>query len=727
MNKQLADIVTVDKNKCVNCHACIGVCPVKYCNDGSDEVVSINGDLCIGCGNCIKACTHNARKAVDDGEAFFRDLGNVPMIAIVAPAVAANFPNRYLHLNGWLKRSGVDAVFDVSFGAELTIKSYLEHIKENKPKMVIAQPCPAIVSYIEIYQPELLSYLAPADSPMLHTIKMIKEFYRAYSSHKIAAISPCLAKKREFEETGYGDYNVTYQSISRYFEENRISLTSQQEMDYDNPPAERAVLFSTPGGLLRTAQREVPDADGFTRKIEGSPHIYDYLKKLPDAVRSGRNPLLVDCLNCDMGCNGGTGTNSYDNNPDEMEHLVERRSQAMRQRYRPKGLRGRVGGKKGPARTIAKYWKPNLYSRGYKNLSHLNNIRTPSDHELTEVYKRLHKFGESDIYNCGACGYGSCLGMATALFNNLNRPENCLHNQFALMRRHNTKVTEAVASLTAMVKAVADRSAIIADTSSNVSAAAQQVSGSVHSVSVSVTDAQGVMSSINKAIDGLNETIQDIAKHSEKTRHLTTNAVEEVRGIETKVDQLGEASISISSIIDTIIEIAEQTKLLALNATIEAARAGDAGKGFAVVAGEVKELARQTNSATVDIKEKITNITRSTGATVDGIKNIGGVINNINEFVNTIAAAVEEQSITTRDIADNVARNANGVENIAHNVADSAEGTQEIAKNISAVNSQIAEIAESVDMLNAHAKDLCNLTNNGDRKSQDNPSSADGD
>ena len=50
----------------------------------------------------------------------------------MAPAIASNFPDTYLNINGWLRSLGVEAVFDVSFGAELTVKSYLEHIKANK-------------------------------------------------------------------------------------------------------------------------------------------------------------------------------------------------------------------------------------------------------------------------------------------------------------------------------------------------------------------------------------------------------------------------------------------------------------------------------------------------------------------------------------------------------------------------------------------------------------------
>lgn len=710
MGSTLASVIEVREENCVNCHACIAACPVKYCNNGSGDHVTINSDLCIGCGNCIKACTHHARVIVDDAAAFFQDLGKVPMIGIVAPAVSANFPNQYLRLNGWLKQAGVEACFDVSFGAELTVKSYLEYIKTTNPKLVIAQPCPAIVSYIELYQPELLPYLAPADSPMLHTIRMVQEFYPQYRNHKCVVISPCIAKRREFDETGLGDYNVTYTSLIACLEKQGINLLQYDEVDFANPPAERAVLFSTPGGLMWTAQRENPNATSFTRKIEGVPHIYDYLKKLPESLRKGVNPLVIDCLNCEMGCNGGTGTDSYDKNPDEVEFLVEQRRQKMQQYYTEKGIGGVRKGAKKLSQTIDVYWKPGLYNRSYQNRSLQNTIRIPSQSELQDVFARLSKYSEKDMYNCGACGYGSCKSMAIAIFNNLNRPRNCLHRKYAELHEHNLQVSGAIARLVEMVNSIAERTGKIADNSANVSVAAQQVSSNMNVVSVSVTDAQGAMTSIHKAIEGLNCTIQEIAGNAEKTRGITTDAVENVKQIECKVDQLSSASDSISTVIDTIIEIAEQTKLLALNATIEAARAGEAGKGFAVVASEVKELARQTNEATVDIKRKIENISQSTSATIEGIKGIGAVISTIFNFVNTIATAVEEQSITTKDITHNVSRTATSVDDIATNVTGAAEGARQIAQNIGEVNADLGTIARSIENLDNSSKELHKLT-----------------
>ena len=127
----LPKVVAVDADKCQNCHACITACPSKFCNDGSGNHVKINDDLCIGCGQCLAACTWGARTIVDDTAEFFNDLNRgVPIVTIIAPGIAASFPHAYLNLNGWFKKQGIAANFDVSFGAELTIKTYLEHISK---------------------------------------------------------------------------------------------------------------------------------------------------------------------------------------------------------------------------------------------------------------------------------------------------------------------------------------------------------------------------------------------------------------------------------------------------------------------------------------------------------------------------------------------------------------------------------------------------------------------
>lgn len=427
MISNLSDVVYINKDKCKNCHVCISKCPVKYCNDGSGDYIKLNSNLCLGCGQCIKFCTHKARKIIDDTDSFLNHISRVNMVAIVAPGVVSNFPNQYLRLNRWLKSIGISAVFDVSFGGELTIRSYLEYMEKNNPEMVIAQPCPAIVTYIEIYRPELLPYLAPVDSPMVHTIKMIKEFYPQYRDYKIAVISPCIAKKREFEALGLDTYNVTFQNLKKYFEDNKINLNCYEELDYDNPPAERAVLFSSPGGLLFTAERWKPDIRNLTRKVEGPQTIYQYLDHLAKDIAEGKQvPLLIDCLNCESGCNGGTGTDCHTKSTDELENLVKERMSKIQEELLETHF-NTVPAPDDMRNLINEYWKPGLYERKYLSRNSTLNLRHLTEEERKDIFINMGKLTEADIYNCSSCGYGNCEDMAVAIHNGLNKPENCHH------------------------------------------------------------------------------------------------------------------------------------------------------------------------------------------------------------------------------------------------------------------------------------------------------------
>lgn len=424
-------VVEVIAENCTNCHSCIAACPTKYCNIANGGAMRVNDDACIGCGTCVRTCTHGARRGIDDGPAFFKafDAGR-PFVVIVAPSVKSSFPGRWLRLNSWLRSRGVLAVFDVAFGAELTVRSYVELLRtrngsgRGEPPLLIAQHCPVIVSYIELYKPELIPYLAAVGSPMHHTMQMVREFYPEYDGAAFAAFSPCIAKRREFDATGFGAYNVTFTSLTDRLREEGVDLDAFEEGEYDGDTAERAVLFPTPGGLLATMSREIPDLAERTRKIAGSNRVFDYLNDLPGMIEKGYNPLLLDCLGCELGCNGGPGVSLENRTRDELEWHTSQYERHLRESFASK--RRAHPGRDPVARSIENRWKPGIYERKYVDRSPLIAFHRPDETEIKRIFsKELLKGTRNDELNCGGCGYKTCRQMAVAIFNGLSTADHC--------------------------------------------------------------------------------------------------------------------------------------------------------------------------------------------------------------------------------------------------------------------------------------------------------------
>ncbi len=274
------------------------------------------------------------------------------------------------------------------------------------------------------------------------------------------------------------------------------------------------------------------------------------------------------------------------------------------------------------------------------------------------------------------------------------------------IRANANELHEAVDGLSRVATDLTEKSENIVKETSTVATAAEEMNTNMVSVSEAAESSQKNMDSITIVTDEMTSTIGEITNNSDKARAITMEAKSCVNKAFEKIDILGKASEEITSVIDTIVEIAEQTKLLALNATIEAARAGESGKGFAVVAGEVKDLAAQTNDATLNIKHKIEAMSSSTHSTIIEIKKINDVTNNMTHIVETIAAAVQEQSVSSKNIADNISGAALQTKEVASNVVQTAAATSKIVTGMSKVNDNITDIRKALADVSSSSEHL---------------------
>jgi len=267
----------------------------------------------------------------------------------------------------------------------------------------------------------------------------------------------------------------------------------------------------------------------------------------------------------------------------------------------------------------------------------------------------------------------------------------------------NDAIEEMRHNLTGLISETSENASTLASSAEELTAVSHQMAGTAEETATQANVVSAASEQISRNVatvasssEQMQASIREISKNANESARVAKNAVSVAHATNTTMKKLGDSSQEIGNVIKVITSIAQQTNLLALNATIEAARAGEAGKGFAVVANEVKELAKQTARATEEIGKKIEAIQGDTTGAVKAISEIGTIIDQINEISNSIASAVEEQTVTTNEIGRSVAEAAKGVGDIAKNisgVAVAAKSTTEGAADTQKASEELSRMA----------------------------------
>ena len=251
--------------------------------------------------------------------------------------------------------------------------------------------------------------------------------------------------------------------------------------------------------------------------------------------------------------------------------------------------------------------------------------------------------------------------------------------------RSSRQVDDSARDLTTTSQRMQDDALHTAQQASRSSTATQEVSETVTMMAA--------------AMEQMHASIAEITRSSQDAGSVAAGATERAAGASEIIGRLGTSSAEISKVVEVITSIAGKTHLLALNATIEAARAGESGKGFAVVADEVKQLAKQTADATEEVSARIAAIQHDTDGAVSAIADIATVISEINHNQQTIASAVEEQTVTTTDVAARVsdaARALSEVSTAVDELARLAEQTEDGAREVRGKAGHLTTVAAEV-------------------------------
>jgi nitrogen-specific signal transduction histidine kinase/ferredoxin len=408
-NPAIAKLVFTIKEKCRMCYTCVRECPAKAIRivGGQAEVIT---ERCIACGNCIKVCSQNAkvfRREIDPVTKLIQSGAKV--IALVAPSFPAEFddvPDHHTFV-GMLRKIGFRYVTEVAFGADLVAWKYKEQLNSGTP--AISSDCPAIVSYIERYFPDLVGNLAEVVSPMVAMARVVRHKYGVDSI--LVFIGPCLAKKAESKEI---DNAITFRELREMFESNRITPKSVTPSEFDPPLSGRGAIFPLSHGLLNTMEVTEDILSENVLVAGGKVNFQDALREYEQGNLSGHHVHLLCCEGCIMGpgmspyMNTASGSNRYAKKARIINYANAKMATIDRKEWQ---------------KNMDEYKKLDL-SRTFK----ANDLRVmkPSNEQVKEVMFRMGKFGPGDYLNCGACGYESCEEHAVAIISGLAESEMCL-------------------------------------------------------------------------------------------------------------------------------------------------------------------------------------------------------------------------------------------------------------------------------------------------------------
>lgn len=414
-----SQVVFTNKARCRDCYRCVRVCPVKAISMHKGQAF-VEEERCLACGTCIRECPQGAKQFRSDIECAIRLIASgTPVAVSLAPSFAAVYTDwERKRLPSALRSLGFSYVAETAIGAYQVAAKTAELVKQRPDEAHICTACPAVVSYVEKYEPQLVEALTPIVSPMIAHARHIKA--KLGEDTRVVFIGPCVAKKAEADRPefeGLVDCVLTFRELAEWLERDDISLAACEESTFDEEPEGDARFFPVIGGSMRASQLNTDLLAAEVASVSGIDEVREALQDIKDHP----HPVVIEPLFCAQGCINGPAITCDCN-------IYARRQDLLRY------AREHEGKEPGPS-------EAGLLRTAFAP-TRLDEDEPVREEDIKRILALTGKVTPEDELNCGACGYNSCRDKAIACLRGLAEPEMCIPYFKRLAEQRSDRIIE---------------------------------------------------------------------------------------------------------------------------------------------------------------------------------------------------------------------------------------------------------------------------------------------
>lgn len=417
----MSQLFNINKEECINCYACVRVCPVKAIEvKAGQNYAKIIPDRCVGCGSCLSICPVNAVTYRSSKSEVLNLLKTSPKVAaICSPSISGEFADitDYRRFVQMIKALGFTYVCEVTFGVDLVAREYKKLFGDFKGKYFISSMCPVVVSMVEKYHPDLVQNLAPIISPIIATAQAVHKEYG--SDVKIVLIGPCIQSKEEtnlYKGDSQIDENLTFVELRELFDEFNIKESNFEFSEFDEPIGYKGSLFPIGRGILQAVDISEDLLSGTVISSNGPDNTQEALDQFGSSIEMiNRHFNLFYCEGCLMGPGTSKGGKKF-----IRRTMVANYANKRLKTFNCEKWEGHIANN-----------ADNDYSRTFTIDD--QRLPPPSPQKVEEVLKVIDKEFIGKDSGCEACGYASCIDFASAVASGLAHTDMCLN--FTLKNR----------------------------------------------------------------------------------------------------------------------------------------------------------------------------------------------------------------------------------------------------------------------------------------------------